>query len=212
MKVSDRLVVAIVAALALVGAMWVLVVSPERGRVASLSTQIDTERVALLSAQGHLATARNAAAAYVSHVHEIDAVLRAIPPSPAEAQLITTIDKLAGTNVDFHELDVGSSGSTATGASTLGLTFTFNATYGDLEKFLNALDALTTTDGANVSANGRLFTVTGVTLAPLPPNKTKATIVAQVYLQGGAPAATIGATSPTGATGATSAPATGATR
>src|ERR1700694_686656 len=97
MKVSDRLVVAIVAALALVGAMWVLVVSPECGRVAALSTQIDTQRVALLSAQGHLARGRHAASAYVSHVHEIAAVLRATPPSPAEAQLITTIDRLAGT-------------------------------------------------------------------------------------------------------------------
>jgi hypothetical protein len=209
MKVRDRLVLAGIAAALLAGAMWILLVSPERSQVTSLSSQIAGARSSLLTAQGQLASARRAASAYVGHVHEIDTVLRAVPPSPAEAGLVQTITKLAGTKVDFHELDVGAGVATTAGPQSLGLTFTFYTTYGDLQNFLAALDALTTADGSNVSSSDRLFTITAVSLTPAPSSKTKATISAQVYIQGGAAAAAPGAVAPgvagaTGATGATS--------
>jgi hypothetical protein len=212
MKVRDRLVVAGLAAALLAGAMWILVVSPERSQVTSLSSQIAAARSSLLGAQGQLASARRAASAYVGHVHQIDTVLRAVPPSPSEAALIQTITRLAGTKVDFHELDVGGGVTTGAGPLSLGLTFTFFTTYGDLQNFLAALDGLTTTDGPNVSSSDRLFTITAVSLVPFPGNRTKATITAQVYVQGGAASATgvAGATGATGATSATSSPLTAA--
>jgi Tfp pilus assembly protein PilO len=210
MKVRDRLVVAVLAAALVAGAMWVLLVSPERGQVTSLSSQIATERLSLLSAQGRLASSRRAASGYVGHVHQIDTVLRSVPPSPAEAALIQTIVRLAGTKVDFHQLDVGSGAATTAGPVSLGLTFTFSTTYGDLQNFLAALDALTTTDGSNVSSSDRLFTISSVSLTPVPPYGTKATVSAQVYVQGGA-AAAAGATGATGAASPTAAPLTAAT-
>ena len=196
MRVRDRLVLAVIAAALIAGAMWILVVSPERSQVSSLSTQIDTARAALVSAQSQLASARTAAAGYVDDVHQIAEVTTAIPPSPGEAALIRTIARLAGTKVDFHELDVASGGATATGPVSLGLSFTFNTSYQDLQNFLTELDALTTTDGAKVNASDRLFTIGSVALAPLSPTTAKATVTASVYLQGAAPVAT----APTGTT------------
>jgi hypothetical protein len=212
MRVADRLIVALVAALVVVGATWVMLVSPERSKVAAVSSQIDAQRAALATAQAQVASSRTAAIGYAGHLRQIDAVLRAVPPVPGEAALIATIDRLAGTQVDFRELDIGAAGATGGGPQSLGLTFTYWTTYQGLQSFLAALDSLTTTDGSNVNANGRLFTVTSVSLSPLddpalaPPNATKATVSALAYLQG-APAAATGATGATGTTGATGAPA-----
>ena len=179
--------------------MWVLVVSPERSQVDSLSAQITTEQSALTLAQTSLSTSRDSVAAYVGHIHQISDVMRAVPEGPAEVGLINTIVKLAGTKVDFHELDVGGVGASAAGPIALGLTFTFDANYGNLQSFLAAIDALTSTDGTNVSSKGRLFSIQTVSLIPDNKFGTKATIIATVYEQNSA------STSPTGATGATGA-------
>ena len=203
MRVRDRLVLAVVAAALLAGAMWILLVAPERSQVSSLSTQIDTARAALVTAQSQLASARSAAAGYVDDVHQISEVMTAIPPSPGEAALIRTITRLAGTKVDFHELDLASGGATTAGPVSLGLNFTFKTSYQNLQNFLAALDALATTDGSKVHASDRLFTIGSVSLAPLSPTTTTAGVTASVYLQGAAAAATVptGTTSPTGLTG-----------
>ena len=199
MKARDRLVVAALVAIVLVGAMWLGVVAPERSKASALVTQISSEQVALTQAQAGLNSSREAVAAYVGNVHQIDAVVRSVPRSPAEAALIKTIVKLAGTKVDFRQLGVGSPGPTAAGPVSLGLSFNFNANYGNLQSFLAAIDALTTTDGTNLNSDGRLFTIQTVSLQPIPQDSLRATIVASVYQQN--PAA--GVTGATGAVGAT---------
>ncbi|HXR13838.1 MAG TPA: hypothetical protein VN740_04190 [Solirubrobacteraceae bacterium] len=199
MRPRDRLVLALIATVLVAGAMWVILVSPERSQVNSLSTQIAAEQTALTGAQTQLTAARDAVAAYVGHIHQIDEVMRAVPTSPGEAALIKTIVKLAGTSVDFHELDVGTSNPSSAGPMAMGLTFTFNANYGNLQSFLSAIDALTSTDGTQVSSSGRLFTIQTVSLTPASSGSTKATIVASVYQQ----APTAVATGATGATGVT---------
>jgi hypothetical protein len=203
MRVRDRLVVAVIVAALIAGAMWILVVSPERSQVSSLSTQIVTARASLVAAQTQLARARSAAAGYVDDVRQISEVMTAIPPAPGEAALIRTITSLAGTKVDVHELDLANGGATSSGPVSLGLSFTFDTSYHNLQNFLAALDALTTTDGSKVNAHDRLFTVGSVSLVPLSPTTTKASVTGSAYIQGAAAVATApaGATSPTGTTG-----------
>jgi type II secretory pathway pseudopilin PulG len=208
MRVRDRLVVAVIVAVALAGLMWVALVSPERAEVKTLDAQITTQRSALVGAEAQVASARHAVDGYVGHLHQIKEVIKAVPKVPAEAEVVATIDKLTGTKVepDFRELDVGSDTATGTGPSALGLTFTYWTTYKGLQTFLAKLDSLTKTDGLNVNASGRLFTITAVSLAPLsssqaPANVTRASVTAEVYLQGAAISAApaTGATGPTGA-------------
>ena len=203
MRVRDRLVVAVIVAALIAGAMWILVVSPERSQVSSLSTQIVTARASLVAAQTQLARARSAAAGYVGDVRQISEVMTAIPPAPGEAALIRTITRLAGTKVDVHELDLANGGATSSGPVSLGLSFTFDTSYHNLQNFLAALDALTTTDGSKVNAHDRLFTVGSVSLVPLSPTTTKANVTGSAYIQGAAAVTTApaGATSPTGTTG-----------
>jgi hypothetical protein len=206
MRVRDRLVVAVIVAGLIVVGVWVALVSPERAQVTTLNGEIATEQSALATAQAQAASARRAVTAYVDHLHQIDEVIRAVPQAPAQAEIVATIDKLTGTKVepDFRELDVGANSATSGGPLSLGLTFTYWTTYKSLQTFLGKLDDLTLTDGTNVSAAGRLFTVTAISLTPLgsgqgPANLTKATVTAQVYVQGAlssAPATGATATTP----------------
>jgi hypothetical protein len=183
MKARDRLALAAVAAVVVIGAMWLLVVSPERGKVSTLKTQIASERAALVTAQGKLSSARDAVAGYVGNVHQVAQVTHAVPTSPAVDEVIKTIVKLAGTRVDWQAFNVGSGSPSAAGPVALGLNFNFQANYGNLQSFLTAIDSLTTTDGTSVSSSGRLFTIESVSLTPSGNSSTKASIIADVYQQ-----------------------------
>ena len=208
MRVRDRLVLAVVAAVIVVGAVWLVLVSPERSKASNLSTQITTERAALASADASLAAARATAAGYPADVAAISHVMTAVPPDPQEPNIVTTITKLAGTSVDVHEISVGGAAASASGPVSIGLTFTFKTTYAALESFIAKLDNLLKTDGTNIDASGRAFTVNSVSLSPLPPNKTTATVTIAAYSQNAAApvsAATTTPTTPAGATGVTGA-------
>jgi hypothetical protein len=204
MKVRDRLIVAVMVAVVAIGAVWLLLVSPERNQASSLSSQIATEQAALGPAQAALSAARAAAAGYPSDVHQLAQVITAVPRTTDEPGLITTITKLAGTAVDVHELDVGTNSGTAAGPIAIGLTFTFYASYGALQKFIVALDRLVATDGTNLLANGRLFTIEGVTLAPkVPGTGVRATVTAVSYQQTPVAPPATGASGASGTAGTT---------
>jgi len=211
MKVRDRLILAVVAAVIVIGAVWLVLVSPERSKVSTLSSQIATERAALASAQATLAAARATAAGYPADVAAISHVMTAVPPDPQEPNIVTTITKLAGTSVDVHEISLGGPTPSAAGPVGIGLTFTFKTTYSSLENFLAQLDNLLKTDGTNIDASGRAFTINSVALQPLAPDKTEATVTIDAYSQNAA--APVAAATTTTSTGATTPPtgATGAT-
>jgi len=211
MRVRDRLVLAVVAAVIVVGAVWVVLVSPERSKASNLGTQIAAEHAALASAQASLAAARATAAGYPADVAAISRVMTAVPPDPQESNIVTTITKLAGTSVDVHEISVGGASASPSGPVAIGLTFTFKTTYSALEGFISKLDNLLKTDGTNIDASGRAFTVNSVALTPLPPNKTTATVTVVAYSQNAAAPVAAATTTPTtasalaGATGVTGA-------
>ena len=192
MSARDRLVIAVIGAFVVIGAFWLVLVSPERAKIGTLKSQIATAQTALTTAQTSLNSARGAAAGYVSHVHQINTVKVAVPTSAAEAALIKTITHYAGTAVDFKELDVGTASGSAAGPISLGLTFTFDSNYGNLQSFLSNIDSLTSTNGDALSAKGRLFTIESVSLTPTGTGAMKAMVIAEVYQQN---------TASTGATG-----------
>ena len=212
MRVRDRLILAVVAAVIVVGAVWLLLVSPERDKASNLAAQITTQRTALASAQSALATARATAAGYPADVAGINQVLTAAPPDPREPSIVATITKLAGTSVDVHELSVGAAAPSAAGPIAMGMTLTFKTTYPALQDFLGKLDALLKTDGTHIDASGRAFTINSVALSPLGGDRTQATVTIDAYSQNAAApvaaATTTPATGATGATGATTTPTT----
>lgn len=202
MRPIDKLIAAVVAAVLLVGAVYVLLVSPQRSQASSLSAQIATEQGALASAQASLAAARTAVTGYGGDVKQLAEVVEAVPVNVDEPSVIRTITKLAGTAVDVHQLNVAGGTGVSQGPTALGLSFTFNATYGSLQSFIATLDRLVSTDGTNLAANGRLFTIAGITFTPNGDkiNSSRASVTAASYSQtpgvfGGAAAATGGVSS-----------------
>jgi hypothetical protein len=203
MKVRDRLIVAAVAAIAVLGAFWLVLVSPERDTASSLSSQIAGEQTALSDARTSLAAARSAAAGYPGDVRALANVVTAVPTSIDEPTVISTITKLAGAKVDVHEIDVsdGDSAAAATpltgAANALNLSFTFNSTYAGMQKFLAALDNLIQTDGTNIAVGGRMFTVSAISFKPSTTAGVAVAVTAQAYSQNVTAAGATGATGPT---------------
>ncbi|MGD0197950.1 MAG: hypothetical protein ABSC56_08605 [Solirubrobacteraceae bacterium] len=195
----DRLIACVVVALIVVVAAWLGLVSPERSKASSLLSQINSERATLVSDQSQLASAREARAVYPDEVHALTVLLNAIPTSDEEPQLITLINKLEdGHLIQWHATSFGS--SSADGFQAIELSFSFTASYVNLQQFIAALDALDETDGANVVAKGRLVNVNSLSLSG-DSGATSASVTMTVYEQpsGGATGAT-GAVTTTAAT------------
>jgi Tfp pilus assembly protein PilO len=177
----QRLIIGIVAALAVVGVVWVAFVSPERSKVTSLSAQITTARSTLLSDQGQVAAGEQARDSYPGAVHAVTVLETAAPLSDELPQLIRLINTLeVGHKIKWTSTDVGFGGAGGLEAINLGFSFP-GATYSNLQSFLAALDALTRTDGTNVMTKGRLATINSVSLSPSTGGKVAASVQVTFY-------------------------------
>jgi len=133
-----------------------------------------------------------ARATYPAEVHALSVLLNAIPTSDQEPQLIRLVNTLEnGHVIDWQTAAFAS--TSADGFQGLNISFSFTASYVNLQQFIGALDALDQTDGQNVVSKGRLVTVDSLTLAPAPGEKTTASVAITVYQQ-----PSVGATGPGG--------------
>jgi hypothetical protein len=182
-RAIDKLIAAGVVAALLAGVVWLQLVSPERSKASALSAQIVSERATLSSTEASLASARAAVAGYPGDVRALAQVATAVPTGADEPSVITTITKLAGTKVNFDSINVGGAAGTTQGPQSLGLTFSFKATYASLQSFLAHLDQLLVTNGTNFTAHGRLFTIAGMSITPTGTGGTTAGVTASAYYQ-----------------------------
>jgi Tfp pilus assembly protein PilO len=228
----DRIVVIGVAVLVLLGAGWLLVVSPERQQASKLGAQVAAAQTSLSEAEGKLASARTAQAQYASAYTSVVSLGKAVPPSQEVPSLIYQLAQASNEkSVQFASIVNGattgssSSSSTATpsaaagGFAQLPFTFVFNGSFFDLEHLFQKLTGFTTsTSTGDLQVSGRLLTIQSVKLSPAAsaeagngPKSLTGTITASAYVlpasQGLTGAAT--AASPTG-TGASPASTTAA--
>jgi hypothetical protein len=119
MTTRDRLVVTVIALLAVLGAAWMLVVSPERKQAAKLQAQVSAASSQLAGAQSEAANARQAQARYAAAYASVVALGKAVPPGEEVPSLIYQLAQASnGQNVDFASIQSGSgSGAGAGGGS-----------------------------------------------------------------------------------------------
>lgn len=229
MTTRDRLVLAVVAALAVLGAFWVLLVSPERKTASKLSNEVSTASAQLATVQGEASNALAAQQRYSAAYTSVVNLGKAVPPSEEVPSLIYQLAQASNQkNVEFSSITAGagastsSSGSAATPTSAptsftqMPFTFVFSGGFSDLYHLflqLNKATVRTTSGGLRVS--GRLLTLQGVKLEPAPETTTgeggsqklTGTITATAYVLPASQGLTAGATpsSPTPAAGAASA-------
>lgn len=173
----DRIVLMAVVVLALLGAAWMLVVSPERKQAKQLITQVEAAKAQLSSAEGQLSNARAAQSQYAAAYASVVSLGKAVPTDPEVPALIYEIEQASNRkNVNFASIVAGSgaggtpasaASAVATGFTQMPFTFVFDGSFFDLEHLFQQLNRFTTrTSSGNLQVSGRLLTFQSVKLAP----------------------------------------------
>jgi Tfp pilus assembly protein PilO len=233
----DRLVLIGVITFALLGAVWLLVVSPERQQAAKLGTQVSAASAQLAAAESQVADARGAQARYSSAYAAIVSLGKAVPAGQEVPSLMYELAQASNQkDVEFSSIVSGSgtaptasASASATPAATAGFTqmpftFTFTGSFADLQRLFQQLNRFTVrTASGGLRVSGRLLTIQSAKLTPLSTEagakgastKLTGTITATAYVLPASQGLTGGATaaSPAAATSvpaATSTPASAA--
>lgn len=184
----DRIVVIGIAVLVMLGAAWMLVVSPERKQAAALSAQVSAASAQLATAQGQVANARSAQTQYATAYASIVRLGKAVPPSQEVPSLIYQIARASNQkNVEFSSITANGAGGSstpasaaaapatpatpasaaATGFTQMPFTFVFNGSFSDLYHLFQQLDRSTVrTASGGLAVSGRLLTIQSIKLAP----------------------------------------------
>jgi len=236
----DRIVVVGVAALAVLAAVWLLAVAPEREKASKLATEVSAAQAQLASAESQLASASAAQAQYQTAYASIVRLGKAVPADQETPSLIYQLAQATGQkNVEFASITAGGAGGTSSASGTsaaasaaatattagggfkqMPFTFVFNGGFENLYNLFQQLDgfALRTTSGG-LQVSGRLLTVQSVKLAPAttsgtgsgkPSEQLSGTITATAYVLPAGQTLTGGATSTGPAGTATQTASTGA--
>jgi hypothetical protein len=173
MTTRDRLVVTVIAALAVLAAAYMLVVSPERKQAAKLQAQVSAASSQLAGAESEAANARQAQARYAAAYASVVALGKAVPPAEEVPSLIYQLAQASNQkNVDFASIQTGggagagagagigsgagagagahpagagaaASASSAGGLNQMPFTFVFNGTFPELSKLFQQLNGFT---------------------------------------------------------------------
>ncbi len=189
----DRIVVIAIGVIVILGAAWLLVVSPERKQAATLKAQVSAASAQLATAEGQVANARSAQTQYAAAYASVVRLGKAVPPSQEVPSLVYQIAQASNQkNVEFASITAtaapgGASTPAAPAAATpaagasatksaatsdagftqMPFTFVFNGSFSDLYHLFQQLDRATvrTTSGGLV-VSGRLLTIQAIKLAP----------------------------------------------
>jgi Tfp pilus assembly protein PilO len=216
----DRIVIVVLAALAVVAAAWLLVLAPEREKASKVGGEVSTAQAQLTTAQSEVNAARSAEAGYPAAYTSLVSLGKAVPTGQEVPSLIFQLEQASNRKqVEFSSITSGggSGGSSssatpavaAAGFTPMPFTFVFSGSFFDLYKLFQQVNGFTLrTNSGSVQVSGRLLTIQGVQLAPetsssssgTPSSQLTGTITATAYvLPASQVAATATATSPTGA-------------
>jgi hypothetical protein len=178
----DRTVLIAILVVAILGAAWMLVVSPERKKAGQLSSQVAAAQAQLTSAEGQVSSARAAQSQYASAYASLVSLGKAVPPSQEVPSLIEQLALASDQKkVDFSSITDSSASASSSSSSAGGsaaaaasaaftqmpFTFVFEGSYFDLEHLFNQLTEFASYDtSGDLQISGRLLTIQSVKLAP----------------------------------------------
>jgi Tfp pilus assembly protein PilO len=215
----DRIVIVVLAALAVVAAAWLLVLAPEREKASKVGAEVSTAQSQLTTAESEVNAARSAEAGYPAAYISLVSLGKAVPTGQEVPSLIFQLEQASNRKqVEFSSITSGGgTGSSSSAAPAVAaaaftqmpFTFVFSGSFFDLYKLFQQVNRFTLrTSSGSVQVSGRLLTIQGVQLAPetsssgsgTPSSRLTGTITATAYvLPASQVAATATATSPTGA-------------
>jgi Tfp pilus assembly protein PilO len=214
----DRIVIVVLAALAVVAAAWLLALAPEREKASKVGAEVSTAQTQLATAESEVNAARSAEAGYPAAYTSLVSLGKAVPTGQEVPSLILQLEQASNRKqVEFSSISSGGGSSSsaapavaAAGFTQMPFTFVFSGSFFDLYKLFQQVNRFTLlTSSGSVQVSGRLLTIQGVQLAPeaasssgsgTPSSRLTGTITATAYvLPASQVAATATATSPTGA-------------
>jgi hypothetical protein len=186
----DRMVLIVIAVVAVLGAAWMLVVSPERQQASKLSGQVAAAQAQVAAAESTVSSARAAQSQYSAAYASLVNIGKAVPPSDEVPALIDQLTQASNEkSVQFSAISPGAGSSASSSASTststgtaaqgaaasgtqaaaftpLPFSFTFEGSYFDLEHLFRKLTEFATLNAAGkLEVNGRLLTINSVSLS-----------------------------------------------
>jgi Tfp pilus assembly protein PilO len=166
----DRIVIVVIAALAVVAAAWLLAIAPEREKATKVGAEVSTAESQLTTAQSEVNAARSAEADYPTEYTSLVNLGKAVPTSQEVPSLIVQLAQATNEkNVEFTSFTSGSSSSAASAAAftAMPFSFVFNGSFFDLSDLLQQLNRFTVrTSSGSLQVSGRLLTIQSVSLAP----------------------------------------------
>ena len=184
MTKNPKLLIAIVALVAALGAYWMLVLSPKREQISKLDGDIAAAQADLQQAQATLGTYEKAQTAYKANYATVVRLGKAMPADDDVRSLLVQLDAAAKrSNVDFGRITVGGSSSStptqAAGAPTgppgsisvanggftaMPFTFSFDGRFKNLRTFLARLEHFVTVSNDQIQVTGRLLRLESLSL------------------------------------------------
>lgn len=205
----DRMILIVVAVLALLVAPYVLLISPKRDQASKLQKQVSSLQSQLVAARADAASAQTARVAFGSSYTALVRLGEAVPTDDNTPSLIYQLQSAASAaHVDFQSLtynaasagSASASSASASQSATTGLppgatvgpagfpiepfTFTFQGNFFHLADFLGRLQRFVQTGNQRLSVSGRLMTLNAISLGPAQSGfpQITATIAATTYL------------------------------
>jgi hypothetical protein len=176
MTTRDRLMLMGIIAIAVLGAAWLTMVSPERERAAKVTAEVESARQRLATAEAAESSASAARSQYSTAYTSLVSLGQAVPATTETPALIYMLDKATHSrDVRFSSITAASAaaGPTATPATQSAgfaqqpFTFVFNGSFVDLYKLFDQLEGFTVqTPSGALRVKGRLLTIDGVSLTP----------------------------------------------
>jgi Tfp pilus assembly protein PilO len=227
MTTRDRLVLIGLGAIAMLAAVYLLLVSPERKEATALSAKVSAASAQLATAESQVASARADQTRYATAYASIVSLGKAVPANQEVPSLIYQLAQASNQkHVDFSSISTSAAGTTSSpsagagapapgvasaGFSQMPFTFVFTGTFKDLYHMFQQMNRFTTrTTSGGLQVSGRLLTIQSTKLSPTatagstagakPSETLTGTITATAYVLPGTQGLTGGATatSPTG--------------
>jgi hypothetical protein len=181
-----------VAVAAVVGAYFMLALSPKREEATKLDKQITAKQAMLTQAEAEVASYEAARARYRTNYAMVARLGKAVPADDDVRSLLVQINSAADrSGVDFRTINVGGGGAATTagpaasktaadvkapppgattvgtaGFSTMPFSFAFKGSFFDLGKFFNRIDRFVAVRNGGLDVTGRLLLLNSITLTP----------------------------------------------
>jgi hypothetical protein len=178
MTATARLLIGLAATIGALLAIWMTALAPKREKAAGLATQITQAEQVRDAALASAATADSARASYDRDYGTVARLGKAVPQNADVPSLVYQLETAARrAKVDFRSVSVldappepaqttGTTTQPGGGIQPAPFSFKFEGSFFGLQRMLARIDRFSRVKGTQVSVDGRLLTIDGVTLNP----------------------------------------------